>query len=89
MIRIGQSAQGGPGSLWSGWSWWTGGQGDLGGKWGKGDQGCPGLAHSCTRFTCYLGMEIYAKTQWTTTKIVELGNQCKDPMNNKKDCRVG
>ena len=35
------------------------------------------LAHSCTRFPCYLGMEIQtinAKTQWTTTKIVELGN---------------
>ena len=32
------------------------------------------LAHSCTRFPCYLGMEI---------------NQCKDPMNNNKDCRVG
>ena len=32
------------------------------------------LAHSCTRFPCYLGMEIYAKTQWTITKIVELGN---------------
>ena len=36
------------------------------------------LAHSCTRFPCYLGMEIQtinAKTQWITTKIVELGNQ--------------
>ena len=33
-----------------------------------------GVAHSCTRFPCYLGMEINAKTQWTTTKIVELGN---------------
>ena len=32
------------------------------------------LAHSCTRFPCYLGMKINAKTQWTTTKIVELGN---------------
>ena len=32
------------------------------------------LAHSCTRFPCYLGMEI---------------NQCKDPMNNNKDCRFG
>ena len=32
------------------------------------------VAHSCTRFPCYLGMEINAKTQWTTTKIVELGN---------------
>ena len=32
------------------------------------------LAHSCTRFPCYLGMEI---------------NQCRDPMNNNKDCRVG
>ena len=32
------------------------------------------LAHSCTRFPCYLGMEINVKTQWTTTKIVELGN---------------
>ena len=32
------------------------------------------LAHSCTRFPCYLGMEI---------------NQCKDPMDNNKDCRVG
>ena len=32
------------------------------------------LAHSCTRFPCYLGMEINAETQWTTTKIVELGN---------------
>ena len=32
------------------------------------------VAHSCTRFPCYLGMEIYAETQWTTTKIVELGN---------------
>ena len=29
------------------------------------------LAHSCTRFPCYLGMEIY--------------NQCKHPMNNNKD----
>ena len=32
------------------------------------------LAHSCTRFPCYLGMEINAKTQWTTTKNVELDN---------------
>ena len=32
------------------------------------------VAHSCTRFPCYLGMEIYAKTPWTTTKIVEFGN---------------
>ena len=32
------------------------------------------LAHSCTRFPYYLGMEIY---------------QCKDPMNNNKDCWVG
>ena len=32
------------------------------------------LAHSCTRFPCYLGTEI---------------NQCRDPMNNNKDCRVG
>ena len=29
------------------------------------------VAHSCTRFACYLG------------------NQCKDPMDNNKDCRVG
>ena len=35
---------------------------------------CEALAHNCTRFPCYLGMEINAKTQWTTTKIVELGN---------------
>ena len=33
------------------------------------------LAHSCTRFPCYLGLEIY--------------NQCKDPMDKTKDCRVG
>ena len=32
------------------------------------------LVRSCTIFPCYLGMEINAKTQWTTTKIVELGN---------------
>ena len=32
------------------------------------------VAHSCTIFPCYLGMEIYAETPWTTTKIVELGN---------------
>ena len=31
------------------------------------------LAHSCTIFPCYLGMD----------------NQCRDPMNNNKDCRVG
>ena len=35
---------------------------------------CTKVAHSCTRFPCYLGMEIY---------------QCKDPMDNNKDCRVG
>ena len=42
-----------------------------------GSDVCAQLAHSCTRFPCYLGMEIKtinAKTQWTTTKIVELGN---------------
>ena len=33
------------------------------------------LAHSCTICPCYLGMEIYAM-------------QCRDPMNNNKDCRV-
>ena len=32
------------------------------------------VAHSCTRFPCCLGMEV---------------NQCKDPMNNNKDCQVG
>ena len=32
------------------------------------------IAHSCTRFPCHLGME---------------DNQCRDPMNNNKDCRVG
>ena len=32
------------------------------------------VAHTCTRFPCYLGMEI---------------NQCKDPMDNNKDCQVG
>ena len=31
------------------------------------------LAHSCTIFPCYLGMD----------------NQCKDPISNIKDCRVG
>ena len=30
--------------------------------------------YSCTTFPCYLDMEI---------------NQCRDPMNNNKDCRVG
>ena len=30
------------------------------------------VAHSCTRFPCFLGMEINAKTQWTTTKIVQV-----------------
>ena len=30
--------------------------------------------HSRTIFPCYLVMEIYAKTQLTVTKIVELGN---------------
>ena len=34
------------------------------------------LAHSCTICPCYLGMEIYAM-------------QCRDPMSNNKDCRVG
>ena len=33
------------------------------------------IAHSCAIFPCYLSMEIY-------------GNQCKDPINNNKDCRV-
>ena len=31
------------------------------------------LAHSCTIFPCYLGMD----------------NQCKDPINKNKDCRFG
>ena len=31
------------------------------------------VGHSCTIFPCYLGMD----------------NQCKDPMNDNKDCRVG
>ena len=31
------------------------------------------LAHSCTIFPCYLGMD----------------NQCKDPINNNKDCQFG
>ena len=35
---------------------------------------CYLLAHSCTMFPCYLGMEIYAEIQWTITKIVELGH---------------
>ena len=39
-----------------------------------GDDVFEDVAHSCTRFPCYLGMEINAETQWTTTKIVKLGN---------------
>ena len=34
------------------------------------------LTHYCTIFPCNLGMEIF-------------DNQCSDPMNNDKDCRVG
>ena len=33
-------------------------------------------AYSCTICPCYLAMEFYAM-------------QCRDPMNNNKDCRVG
>ena len=34
------------------------------------------IAHRCSISSCYLGFQIY-------------GNQCKDPINNNKDCRVG
>ena len=49
------------------------------------------VAHSCTRFPCYLGMEINAKTQWTTTKIVELGNYLVTgtPCNINRTCLLG
>ena len=34
---------------------------------------CLDVTHSCTIFPCYLG--INAETQWTTRKIVKLGNE--------------
>ena len=41
---------------------------------GHAEDDADDVAHSCTIFPCYLGMEI---------------NQCRDPMNHNKDCRVG
>ena len=40
---------------------------------GHGPDPCKEVAHGCTRFPCYLGMEI---------------NQCRDPLNSNKDCQV-